>query len=242
MAFDWTQYASGGALRPDSFTGMKPEFSGALQQLFMNAPPEIQKQLQVYSGYRSPERQAELWKGALAKYGSPEAARKWVAPPGRSNHGHGQAADLRFLDRTARDWAHSNASKYGLAFPLGNEPWHIELASARGGNAAPQEAKGLAALVNRPQDNNAAPVLPPPRTIADRPIAEPQTQTAQNTPPNGILAAMFGDSEKKEGGGLMNALMAMQPQEAPQAPPMPQQPQGPTLADLVAQFMQSRNV
>ncbi|QAZ46757.1 hypothetical protein C1M53_31380 [Mesorhizobium sp. Pch-S] len=90
----------------------------------------------------------------------------------------------------------------------------------------------------------AAPALPPPRMIADRPIAEPQTQTAQGSPPSGLLSLLGGDGEESQGGGnsLMNALMAMQPQDAPQAPPMPQQPQGPTLADLVSQFMQSRKI
>mgnify|MGYP002140046610 FL=1 len=62
-------------------------------RLFEMAPPDIRRQLQVYSGYRSPERQAQLWDAALKKYGSPEAARKWVAPPGRSQHGHGNAAE-----------------------------------------------------------------------------------------------------------------------------------------------------
>lgn len=89
----------------------------------------------------------------------------------------------------------------------------------------------------------AAPALPPPRMIADRPIAEPRMQTAQAAPPGGLLS-LLGGGEEREGGGnsLMNALTAMQPQEAPPPPQMPQQPQGPTLADLVSQFMQSRKI
>lgn len=130
--WDWTPYVTGGAARPDSFSGMDPRFSFALQQMFAAAPPEIQAQLRVSSGYRSPERQAELWQGALAKYGSPDAARKWVAPPGRSNHNHGYAADLKYLSPVAQQWAHQNAGQFGLAFPLSNENWHVELAGARG--------------------------------------------------------------------------------------------------------------
>jgi len=140
MEWDWSQYATGGAQRPDSFSGMAPEFNAALQRMFAEAPPEIQQQLRVGSGYRSTERQEQLWQEALAKYGSPEAARKWVAPPGRSQHNHGNAADLKYLSPDAKAWAHANAAQYGLAFPLDNEDWHVELASARGGAPAPQAA------------------------------------------------------------------------------------------------------
>jgi hypothetical protein len=168
LPFDWTQYATGGATRPDSFTGMKPAFSTALQQMFASAPPEIQSELQVASGYRSPERQAQLWAEALAKYGSPEEARKWVAPPGNSQHNHGNAADLRYLSPAAQAWVHANAQQYGLAFPLGNEPWHVELAGARGGPAGmPPAAMPTNALAPAPQNAfAAAPQQPPQNALA----------------------------------------------------------------------------
>lgn len=133
--WDWSRFAVGGAARPDTFTGMAPEFTSALQQLFAAAPPDLG--LRVSSGYRSNERQAQLWEEALAKYGSPEAARKWVAPPGKSNHNHGHAADLKYLSPEAKAWAHENAAKFGLAFPLGNEDWHVELADRRNPGATP---------------------------------------------------------------------------------------------------------
>lgn len=141
---DWTQYATGGATRPDSFSGMNSNFSAALEAMFAQAPPEIQAQLRVGSGYRSNERQAQLWEEALQKYGSPEAARKWVAPPGSSQHNHGNAADLKYLSPEAKAWAHANAAKYGLAFPLDNEDWHIELAGARGGATSGSGKNALA--------------------------------------------------------------------------------------------------
>lgn len=124
-------YAVGGATRPDSFSGMDEQFSGALSRMFADAPENIRSSLKVSSGFRSKQRQAQLWADALQKYGSADRARKWVAPPGRSQHNHGNAADLKFLSDDARKWAHENASKYGLAFPLSNENWHIELAGAR---------------------------------------------------------------------------------------------------------------
>ena len=159
--FDITKYATGGATRPDSFSGMNGDFSSALAAMFSNAPPGIQAQLQVSSGYRSPERQAQLWADALKKYGSPEAARKWVAPPGNSQHNHGNAADLKFLSPDAQAWAHQNAAAYGLAFPLSNEAWHVELAGARGG---------------RPHQNKLAPQRPPAPQSNQMAAQQPQFQ------------------------------------------------------------------
>ncbi|MBE2224230.1 MAG: D-alanyl-D-alanine carboxypeptidase family protein, partial [Anaerolineae bacterium] len=46
------------------------------------------------SGYRSSSHQAKLWQAALKRYGSPQEARKWVAPPGGSAHQSGRAIDF----------------------------------------------------------------------------------------------------------------------------------------------------
>ena len=141
MSYNWSPYAVGGATRPDSFTNMQPEFQSSLFAMLQAADQNVGPGLQVYSGYRSPERQAELWEAALAKYGSPEAARKGVAPPGRSKHNTGQAADLKYngkrLDQLAEDhpvrsWLQTNADQFGLSFPMSWEPWQVEAAGARG--------------------------------------------------------------------------------------------------------------
>jgi hypothetical protein len=137
------QYAVGGATRPDSFTNLSPEFQSSLAALFQGAPPEVQSTLRVSSGFRSPDRQAQLWQAALAKYGSDEAARKWVAPPGRSKHNHGQAVDLKFLNPAAQQWVHANAKQYGLHFPMAHENWHIEPIGARGGAQPMQPGNAL---------------------------------------------------------------------------------------------------
>lgn len=132
--WDWNAYLVGGAAaRTDSMVNMEPELSGALANMFNDAPPEIQSQLRVTSGYRSTETQQRLWDDAVAKYGSEAAARRWVAPPGSSQHNFGNAADLKYLSDEALQWAHANAEKYGLTFPLSNENWHIEVAGARDG-------------------------------------------------------------------------------------------------------------
>lgn len=129
--FDWSPYAMGGATRADSFSGMNGGFQSALRSLFSSAPPSVQRQLGVYSGYRSNARQAQLYQQALQKYGSPERARQWVAPPGNSQHNKGFAADLKYLSPSAKSWVKENAAAHGLSFPLKNEPWHVELATAR---------------------------------------------------------------------------------------------------------------
>lgn len=123
----------------EHITNMAPELQTNLTRFFQNAPPEIAEGLGILSGYRSVERQRELWNEALRRYGSPEAARRWVAPPGSSQHNHGNAADLTWNGQSLAQapawvvqWLHANAEAYGLTFPLSNENWHIELIGARG--------------------------------------------------------------------------------------------------------------
>lgn len=118
--------------------GLDDSFSTNLASLLQAAPPEIRSKLGVYSARRSSQRQKELWAGALKKYGSAARARKWVAPPGRSRHESGLAADLSYNGASLSEapasvvrWLHNNAGQYGLHFPLGNENWHIELEGSR---------------------------------------------------------------------------------------------------------------
>lgn len=83
----------------------------------------------VVSGFRSPERQAQLWADALREHGSPEAADDWVARPGSSMHEKGLAVDLggdlaeavRLIDEL----------DLPLHRPLAHEPWHFELSGSR---------------------------------------------------------------------------------------------------------------
>jgi hypothetical protein len=105
------------------FSDLNPNFSEALQAMMAVRPG-----IMIGSGYRDPQRQAQLFANAIKKYGSVEAARHWVAPPGHSRHNMGLAADLQFASDEDRAWAHANAEQYGLNFRLGHEPWHIELA------------------------------------------------------------------------------------------------------------------
>ena len=85
--------------------------------------------ISVTSGARSTAEQTRLWQEALAKYGSPEAADDWVAPPGHSMHERGLAVDLggdlglavELIDRL----------DLPLWRPMDHEPWHFELIGSR---------------------------------------------------------------------------------------------------------------
>lgn len=145
QGFDWSRYAVGGAAaRPDSFTGLNPEYAARVAQMLQAADAELgPRALTITSAYRSPELQAELFRAAVQKYGSEAAARKWVAPPGKSRHNFGMAVDfadpsgslLRDPNSPQARWIAQNAARFGLAVPMSWEPWQVELAGDRAGTA-----------------------------------------------------------------------------------------------------------
>jgi tape measure domain-containing protein len=132
---DLTKYLAPGK-DASHISGMSSAFEGKLEKLLAAMPKELAGQIRINSGFRTFERQQQLWQQALQKYGSVAEARKWVAPPGNSQHNKGNAADLGYGSEAARQWAHKNASQFGLQFPLSNEDWHIEDADARAGMMA----------------------------------------------------------------------------------------------------------
>jgi len=81
--------------------------------------------VRLVSGYRSTEEQQRLYDAAVAKYGEANAGR-WAATPGKSNHEGGLAGDIMFASDADKEWAHKNAKRFGLEFPMEWEPWHIE--------------------------------------------------------------------------------------------------------------------
>ena len=111
----------------DPLAGLDPAFAAKIKQLIAISGGRIT----IKSGYRSVERQTELWNAAVRKYGK-NGARKWVAPPGKSNHNHGIAVDLGGDLKLA----HRLAPQLGLRFPMGHEPWHVEPVGARSSKQA----------------------------------------------------------------------------------------------------------
>jgi hypothetical protein len=106
--------------------GLHPTVEMAVERLVAAAAGRVW----VTSAYRSSAHQEALWQRALARYGSPERADDWVAPPGHSMHERGLAVDLGgHLSLAARL---VERLRLPLHRPLANEPWHFELAGARG--------------------------------------------------------------------------------------------------------------
>jgi hypothetical protein len=102
------------------------------------------------SGYRPDWYQTMLFKAAVRKYGSEAAARKWVAPPGRSRH--------RFKDwRGAADassGAGLDAASPRLVRPMSWEPWHVQLRGPGDGEsvASDEEVFGEEGAEGRDED------------------------------------------------------------------------------------------
>jgi len=81
----------------------------------------------VNSGYRPAWYQKRLWDEAVKKYGSEQAASKWVARPGRSRHGRkGGSGAVDVTNGAELDGASS-----GIFRPMDWEPWHMQLTGTR---------------------------------------------------------------------------------------------------------------
>jgi zinc D-Ala-D-Ala carboxypeptidase len=78
----------------------------------------------VDSGWRSPAYQQQLFREAVARYGSEAEAARWVATPNTSPHVSGDAVDMA---SRAAAWLSPHGAAYGLCQIYGNEPWHYEL-------------------------------------------------------------------------------------------------------------------
>jgi hypothetical protein len=79
----------------------------------------------IDSGWRSREYQQQLFNEAVSKYGSMDAAARWVASPNTSAHVSGDAVDIGHSNAAA--WLSEHGARYGLCQIYANEPWHYEL-------------------------------------------------------------------------------------------------------------------
>lgn len=113
---------SGAAPQTGNMSGFYAPFKSDLDRLIAEAPGAVT----VTSGYRTPERQQELWGQNAAKYPDPEVRDDYVARPGHSSHNYGLAADLSFASPEVQQWVHDNAAKYNLQFRMDHEGWHVE--------------------------------------------------------------------------------------------------------------------
>lgn len=123
-----------------SLDGLHPTLMLPRVQAVLADPEAKTLGLYLVSAFRSPEKQKSLFAAAVKKYGSEAKARKWVAPPGKSNHGprvdgYGTAVDfgLPGVQAVTGQWppaieAEVNAicARHGLASPMDWEDWHFE--------------------------------------------------------------------------------------------------------------------
>ena len=91
--------------------------------------------LRVTSGWRSTDHQRRLYEAAVAKYGSPGVARRWVLPPEESAHVRGEAVDVGPPAGAA--WLERHGVRFGLCRRYANEPWHFERLAGAKGSACP---------------------------------------------------------------------------------------------------------
>ena len=107
-----------------------------LEVRFLAAQAAAKKEgvrLVITSGFRSFARQAALFNAAVKKYGSEEAASRWVLPPTASHHPLGLAIDVNYPnDLVSTLWLEKNGFIYGLCRAYVNEWWHFEGLSAPG--------------------------------------------------------------------------------------------------------------
>jgi D-alanyl-D-alanine carboxypeptidase len=103
---------------------LDPALLGALRRAATDAAHDG-VEFFVDSGWRSPEYQEQLLREAVSKYGSEEAAARWVATPSTSSHVSGDAVDIGPSNAAA--WLSAHGAAYGLCQIYGNEPWHYEL-------------------------------------------------------------------------------------------------------------------
>jgi D-alanyl-D-alanine carboxypeptidase len=113
---------------------LDPALLGALRRAATDAADD-RVEFFVDSGWRSPEYQEHLLREAVLKYGSEEAAARWVASPNTSAHVSGDAVDIGPVDATA--WLSAHGAAYGLCQIYRNEPWHYELRPEAIGNGCP---------------------------------------------------------------------------------------------------------
>lgn len=122
------------------FDNLNPVFASRLQAMIQAAAAEG-RTIGIGSGHRTVEEQIQLRikNGCPDVWSSPASScRVPTAIPGRSNHNVGLAADIT----GDKDWANANAHRFGLAFNVSGEDWHVELAGDDAALAAASAAGG----------------------------------------------------------------------------------------------------
>jgi hypothetical protein len=122
----------------DSLDGLTSRMRGSVQAAIDGAAAQGVS-IEIVSAHRSAADQQVLFEQAVARYGTPAAARRWVLPPSDSEHVSGGAVDVG--PRAAAAWLEENGVRYGLCRRYVNEWWHFErLAGPKGAKCPSMEA------------------------------------------------------------------------------------------------------
>jgi D-alanyl-D-alanine carboxypeptidase len=116
------------------WTNLRPDLRAALCRAAADAARDG-VELVVNGGWRSRDHQERLRREAVTKYGSEEAAARWVATPETSAHVRGEAVDIG--PARAAAWLSEHGAAYGLCQIYRNEPWHYELRPDAVGRGCP---------------------------------------------------------------------------------------------------------
>lgn len=108
--------------------GMDPTFKKAVNKAVAGAKRDKVK-ITIMSGYRTYDKQLQLYEDKVAEVGSEEAARTLVLPPWESMHVRGKAIDV---DQVGAAWLKRKGHRYGLCQRYRNEWWHYELLTKPG--------------------------------------------------------------------------------------------------------------
>ncbi|MCR5976617.1 peptidase M15 [Gordonia jinghuaiqii] len=109
--------------------GLDPVLSAAYREASNTARAQ-NVPLWITSGKRTFGEQRQMWRDAIATYGSPETARRWVLPPTESPHVHGDAIDVG--PREGAAWLEKAGYRWGLCRTFANEWWHFEVVTVPG--------------------------------------------------------------------------------------------------------------
>lgn len=112
---DWIGkiFSAGGNVEVD---GLNPSMQKNMVSMAQEYYAQTGKKLQLNSAYRSPEKQAELYR---------RLPKGRAAPPGRSLHEYGFAFDTQSAQ--GNELAKMGLlSKYGFDRPIKGEPWHVQ--------------------------------------------------------------------------------------------------------------------
>lgn len=143
-------------------TGQTNIHSWYLDRLKKISEDNSNKEIHITSGYRSKEKQKQLWDEHKRKYPnmSDQERTKWVANPEGigSMHMLGLAADI------STQWLKSKSkeelARYGIWRPLSNEPWHFEVVETGYPKSNRDIKAGLRTKYGTPDDPGMIPLAP----------------------------------------------------------------------------------